>query len=70
MHKGKREKLRKFPRREKNKKEKGGARRGEKWRDTDVSKRRARKDISRRNYRRKKKEKSRREWGKDKGTQI
>ena len=70
MHKGKKEKLGKWPRREKNKKEKEGTRRGEKWRDTDGSKRRARKDYSRLNYRRKKKERRRREWEKDKEIQI
>ena len=70
MHKGKREKLRKWSRRKKSKKEKEGTRRGEKWRDTDGSRRRARKDDSRPNYRRKKKERSRREGEKDKGIQI
>ena len=61
MHKGKREKLGKWPRREKSKKEKEGTRRSEKRRDTDGSKRRARKNDSGLNYRRKKKERSRRE---------
>ena len=70
MYRGKREKLGKWPRREKSKKEKEGTRRGEKWRDADRSKRRARKNVSRPNYRRKKKETSRRGRGKDKGIQI
>ena len=70
VYKGKREKLEKWPRREKSKKEKEGTRRGEKWRDADRSKRGARKDDSRPNYRRKKKERSRREGEKDKGIQI
>ena len=51
-------------------KEKEGTRGGKKWRDADKSKRRARKDDSRPNYRRKKKERSRREGEKDKGIQI
>ena len=70
VYKGKREKLEKWPRRKKSKKEKEGTRRGEKWRDADRSKRGARKDNSRPNYRRKKKERSRREGEKDKGIQI
>ena len=70
MYRGKREKLGKWPRREKSKKEKEGTRRGEKWRDADRSKGGARKDDSRPNYRRKRKERSRREGEKDKGIQI
>ena len=46
VYKGKREKLEKWPRREKSKKEKEGTRRGEKWRDADRSKRRARKNAA------------------------
>ena len=46
MYRGKREKLGKWPRREKSKKEKEGTRRGEKWRDADRSKRRARKNAA------------------------
>ncbi|XP_033175213.1 uncharacterized protein LOC112212310 [Bombus impatiens] len=68
-YEGKSEKLGKWPRREKSKKEKEGTRGGEKWRDTDGSKKRAKKDDSRPNCRRKKKERSRRE-DKDKGIQI
>ena len=70
MYKGKREKLGKWPWREKSKKEKEGTTRGEKGRDADRSKKGARNDYSRPNYRRKEKERSRREGKKDKGIQI
>ena len=68
MYKVKREKLGKWPWREKSKKEKEGTRRGEKGRDPDRSKRRARKDDSRPNY--KKKRETEERGGEDKRIQI